>query len=124
MNVLYPSTRKLIRNQSIIDPVKQILGSDVYVFQCVLNLKKAFTGDVWQWHRARVERPGRTVLRVPVLVRYVPQGIDPEGDPLQAELFENPPAIKVGWLKLNPDPGLGLTLSEKALKKYGRTIAL
>ena len=42
---------KLIRNQSIIDPVKQILGSDVYVFQCVLNLKKAFTGDLWQWHQ-------------------------------------------------------------------------
>lgn len=41
----------LIRNQSIIDPVKQILGSDVYVFQCVLNLKRAFTGDIWQWHQ-------------------------------------------------------------------------
>ena len=42
---------KLIRNQSIIDPVKQILDSDVYVFQCVLNLKRAFTGDIWQWHQ-------------------------------------------------------------------------
>ena len=29
---------KLIRHQSIIDPVKQLLESDVYVFQCVLNL--------------------------------------------------------------------------------------
>ncbi len=42
---------KLIRNQLIIDPVKQILKSDVYVFQCVLNLKRAFTGDTWQWHQ-------------------------------------------------------------------------
>jgi L-alanine-DL-glutamate epimerase-like enolase superfamily enzyme len=46
----------------------------------------------------------------------------PERDPLQAELFENPPIIKDGWLTLNPDPGLGLTLSEKALKKYGTLI--
>ena len=42
---------KLIRHQSIIDPVKQILQSDVYVFQCILNLKRAFTGDIWQWHQ-------------------------------------------------------------------------
>ena len=42
---------KLIRNPLITDPVKQILGSDVYVFQCVLNLKRAFTGDIWQWHQ-------------------------------------------------------------------------
>ena len=42
---------KLIRHQSIIDPVKKILQSDVYVFQCILNLKRAFTGDIWQWHQ-------------------------------------------------------------------------
>jgi D-galactarolactone cycloisomerase len=47
---------------------------------------------------------------------------DPERDPLQAELFENPPTIQDGWLTLNPDPGLGLTLSEKALKKFGTLI--
>ena len=42
---------KLIRNRSIIDPVKHILESDVYVFQCVLNLKRAFIGYIWQWHQ-------------------------------------------------------------------------
>ena len=53
MNVHTYSTAadKLIRNPLIIDPVKQILGSDVSVFQCVLNLKRAFTGDIWQWHQ-------------------------------------------------------------------------
>ena len=53
MNVHTYSTAadKLIRNPLIIDPVKQILGSDVYVFQCVLNIKRAFTGDIWQWHQ-------------------------------------------------------------------------
>ena len=42
---------KLIRNPLITEPVKQILDSDVYVFQCILNLKRAFAGDVWQWHQ-------------------------------------------------------------------------
>jgi L-alanine-DL-glutamate epimerase-like enolase superfamily enzyme len=47
---------------------------------------------------------------------------DPERDPLQAELFEDPPQIGNGWLKLNETPGLGLTLSEAALKKFGERI--
>ena len=38
---------------------------------------------------------------------------DPERDPLQAELFENPPRIENGTLYLNDAPGLGLTLSEE-----------
>jgi L-alanine-DL-glutamate epimerase-like enolase superfamily enzyme len=47
---------------------------------------------------------------------------DPERDPLQAELFENPPKIEGGWLTLNEAPGLGLTLSEAAVKKFGTPI--
>ena len=47
---------------------------------------------------------------------------DPERDPLQAELFENPPKIADGWLTLNEAPGLGLTLSEAALKKFAEQI--
>jgi len=47
---------------------------------------------------------------------------DPERDPLQAELFENPPRIANGWVTLNDAPGLGLTLSGAALKKYGEQI--
>ena len=47
---------------------------------------------------------------------------DPERDPLQAELFENPPRIANGWLTLNEAPGLGLTLSEAAVRKFGERI--
>lgn len=47
---------------------------------------------------------------------------DPERDPLQAELFENPPTISAGWLTLNEAPGLGLTLSEAAVRKFGERI--
>jgi D-galactarolactone cycloisomerase len=47
---------------------------------------------------------------------------DPERDPLQAELYEDPPKIAKGMLKLKEQPGLGLTLSEAALKKFGEKI--
>src|SRR5438105_1469752 len=47
---------------------------------------------------------------------------DPERDPLQAELFEDPPKIARGTLKLKEQAGLGLTLSEAALKKFGERI--
>ncbi|HZR68526.1 MAG TPA: mandelate racemase/muconate lactonizing enzyme family protein [Burkholderiales bacterium] len=62
------------------------------------------------------------------LVAASPAGVivesftDPERDPLQAELFEDPPAIADGHLTLKEQPGLGLTLSEKALKKFGEKI--
>jgi D-galactarolactone cycloisomerase len=44
---------------------------------------------------------------------------DPSRDPLQAELFENPPRMQDGMLRLNQEPGLGLTLSEQAIGKFG-----
>lgn len=47
---------------------------------------------------------------------------DPERDPLQAELFEDPPRIANGKLTLKEAPGLGLKLSEAALKKFGERI--
>ena len=47
---------------------------------------------------------------------------DPERDPLQAELFEDPPRIASGKLTLKEAPGLGLKLSEAALKKFGERI--
>ncbi len=47
---------------------------------------------------------------------------DPERDPLQAELFEDPPRIAGGRLTLKESPGLGLELSDAALKKYGQRI--
>ncbi|HXM81403.1 MAG TPA: mandelate racemase/muconate lactonizing enzyme family protein [Burkholderiales bacterium] len=47
---------------------------------------------------------------------------DPERDPLQAELFADPPQIANGTLKLKEQAGLGLTLSQAALKKFGERI--
>ena len=49
---------------------------------------------------------------------------DPERDPLQAELFVDPPRIAKGRLTLKEAPGLGLALSEPAVKKFGERILL
>ena len=54
--------------------------------------------------------------------RIVESFTDPERDPLQAELYDNPPKIDGGYLTLNDTPGLGLKLSESALKKFGTRI--
>ena len=54
--------------------------------------------------------------------RIVESFTDPERDPLQAELYEHPPHIDNGWLTLNEAPGLGLTLSESAVKKFGTRV--
>ena len=54
--------------------------------------------------------------------RIVESFTDPERDPLQAELFENPPYMADGWLTLNEDAGIGLTLSEAAVAKFGTKI--
>lgn len=53
---------------------------------------------------------------------FVEAFTDPERDPLQAELFENPPTIADGWLTLNDAPGLGLTLSERTVEKFGTRV--
>jgi len=47
---------------------------------------------------------------------------DPERDPLQAELFENPPVIENGTMRLNETPGLGLELLYDTVEKYGKRI--
>ena len=41
---------------------------------------------------------------------------------MQAELFEDAPTIEGGKIKLSEKPGLGLTISEAALAKYGTRV--
>ena len=50
------------------------------------------------------------------------ESFDDERDPLQAQLFENPHKISDGWIYLNEKPGLGLEISETALKKFGKLV--
>ncbi|MFP5405595.1 MAG: phytanoyl-CoA dioxygenase family protein [Gammaproteobacteria bacterium] len=42
---------KLGRHPRMVEPVRQVLGEDVYMHQFKINGKQAFDGDVWQWHQ-------------------------------------------------------------------------
>ena len=50
------------------------------------------------------------------------ESFDDERDPLQAQLFENSHKMSNGWIYLNEKPGLGLEISEAALKKFGKLV--
>ncbi len=43
--------KRLTRHPKLVSPTRQILGSQVYVYQFKINAKAAFSGDVWQWHQ-------------------------------------------------------------------------
>jgi ectoine hydroxylase len=39
------------RDPRVVEPVKQLLGEEIYLLQSRLNYKVAFEGDVFQWHQ-------------------------------------------------------------------------
>lgn len=41
----------LYKQSRLVNPTKQLLGVDVYLYQFKLNNKKAFVGDWWEWHQ-------------------------------------------------------------------------
>lgn len=41
----------LVRHPRLIEPAQQVLNEPMYVQQVKVNVKAAFTGEVWQWHR-------------------------------------------------------------------------
>jgi ectoine hydroxylase len=43
--------RRLAHHPRLVEPAKQILGSEVYVYQFKINAKEAFGGDMWDWHQ-------------------------------------------------------------------------
>ena len=42
---------RFVRHPALLGPVRQLLQRDVYLFQCVINMKRPFDGAVWQWHQ-------------------------------------------------------------------------
>ena len=42
---------RLARHPRMVEPVKQVLGEQLYMHQFKINGKQAFDGDVWQWHQ-------------------------------------------------------------------------
>lgn len=45
-----PVFARLVRHPRLIEPAMQIAGAELYVQQVKVNVKAAFTGEVWQWH--------------------------------------------------------------------------
>ncbi|MFE3738969.1 phytanoyl-CoA dioxygenase family protein [Streptomyces sp. NPDC059096] len=43
--------RTLVRLPRLVGPARQLLGSDVHVFQFKINAKLALVGEVWEWHQ-------------------------------------------------------------------------
>ncbi len=41
----------LIRKPEFLCPARQILENDVYIHQLKVNLKQAFSGELWPWHQ-------------------------------------------------------------------------
>ena len=41
----------LIRNPKFLSPAQEILQDDVYLHQLKVNLKHAFSGELWPWHQ-------------------------------------------------------------------------
>lgn len=46
-----PACQAAHRLPRVLGPVKQIMGDEIYLYQSRLNYKRAFTGDVFQWHQ-------------------------------------------------------------------------
>ena len=42
---------RLARHPRFVEPARQIAGPDLYIQQVKINVKEAFTGEVWQWHQ-------------------------------------------------------------------------
>ena len=47
-NVLFDHLTRLPR---LLEPARQVLGGEVYVYQFKINAKLAFVGDTWPWHQ-------------------------------------------------------------------------
>lgn len=43
--------RRLACHPRIVEPARQILDSQVYLYQFKINTKSAFRGDLWDWHQ-------------------------------------------------------------------------
>lgn len=43
--------RRLARDPRVLDPVRQVIGNDVYIWHSKINVKASFEGTVWLWHQ-------------------------------------------------------------------------
>jgi ectoine hydroxylase len=46
-----PEFAALVRSSRLLDPARQLVASELYVYQFKINAKPAFGGDRWAWHQ-------------------------------------------------------------------------
>lgn len=46
-----PYFGELVRSPRLLNTAQQLLDGDVYIHQFKINAKRAFVGDVWEWHQ-------------------------------------------------------------------------
>jgi ectoine hydroxylase len=59
---------ELVRRDALLQPVRQLIGDQVYVHQSKLNVKAAFSGDQWEWHQDYINWLRLDGIRDPGLV--------------------------------------------------------
>jgi ectoine hydroxylase len=42
---------RFVRHPGLLGPVRRLLAREVYLFQIIINMKRPFSGDIWQWHQ-------------------------------------------------------------------------
>ena len=50
-HVRQPSFAVLVRSPRLLEPARQLLGQDLYVYQFKINAKSRFAGAGWAWHQ-------------------------------------------------------------------------
>ncbi len=63
--------RCLTMHPKLLVPSKQLLSSEVYVHQFKVNLKAAFSGDLWQWHQDFIFWQKEDGMPVPHVINVV-----------------------------------------------------
>lgn len=50
-HVDFDSFGRLVRHPRLVEPVRQLLDSSVYIYQFKINVKASLTGEAWPWHQ-------------------------------------------------------------------------
>jgi ectoine hydroxylase len=47
----FASFGHLVRHPRLVEPVRQLLGGPIYIYQFKINVKASLTGEAWPWHQ-------------------------------------------------------------------------
>jgi L-proline 4-hydroxylase len=93
--------RRLSRLKRLVNPVMQLLGSEVYIHQYKVNAKAALEGDQWEWHQDFLywhKEDGMPISRVLTAAVFL-QDVNEFNGPM----LVIPASHKEGMIELSPD---------------------